>query len=291
MSIRHNATLAYLSKFSHAELHRPRSEKAAADRGAAPVAAPSSRDDELPVSAAQRRQPAESAHRQVAPDRSQGLLLRRSHPRHRHRRQGRYLPLLAKLAGEGLGVIWVSSELPELLANAHRILVLHEGRCHGHSRRRQRRAGRHHAPRHRASPTSHYHELWNYLKRHGQPFIGLLLILILGDDPQPARHGRHQSSFSPPGNLTDVLLQQSEIGIIALAMTFVIIGAGIDLSVGSVLAFSACVSALMMMVWNPKARPCCRSCSPIAASLAGRCARRRDQWHGSSRASACSHLS
>jgi len=39
--------------------------------------------------------------------------------------------LLAELAGKGLGIIWVSSELPELLANAHRILVLHEGRCLG----------------------------------------------------------------------------------------------------------------------------------------------------------------
>jgi ABC-type sugar transport system ATPase subunit len=39
--------------------------------------------------------------------------------------------LVAELAGKGLGVIWVSSELPELLANAHRILVLHEGRCPG----------------------------------------------------------------------------------------------------------------------------------------------------------------
>jgi ABC-type sugar transport system ATPase subunit len=39
--------------------------------------------------------------------------------------------LVAELAEKGLGVIWVSSELPELLANAHRILVLHEGRCLG----------------------------------------------------------------------------------------------------------------------------------------------------------------
>jgi ribose transport system ATP-binding protein len=39
--------------------------------------------------------------------------------------------LVGDLAAEGLGVIWVSSELPELLANAHRILVLHEGRCLG----------------------------------------------------------------------------------------------------------------------------------------------------------------
>jgi ABC-type sugar transport system ATPase subunit len=39
--------------------------------------------------------------------------------------------LMADLAGKGLGIIWVSSELPELLANAHRILVLHEGRLLG----------------------------------------------------------------------------------------------------------------------------------------------------------------
>lgn len=39
--------------------------------------------------------------------------------------------LVGELAGKGLGVIWVSSELPELLANAHRILVFHEGRCLG----------------------------------------------------------------------------------------------------------------------------------------------------------------
>ncbi len=39
--------------------------------------------------------------------------------------------LLADLAGRGVGIIWVSSELPELLGNAHRVLVLHEGRCAG----------------------------------------------------------------------------------------------------------------------------------------------------------------
>jgi ribose transport system ATP-binding protein len=39
--------------------------------------------------------------------------------------------LISDLAGKGLGVIWVSSELPELLANADRILVLSEGSCTG----------------------------------------------------------------------------------------------------------------------------------------------------------------
>ncbi len=92
--------------------------------------------------------------------------------------------------------------------------------------------------------------LWKYLKHHGQPFIGLLLILILGTILSP-RATDGSIVFLSLGNLTDVLLQQTEIGIIALAMTFVIIGAGIDLSVGSVLALSAAVSALMLMVWNP----------------------------------------
>jgi len=39
--------------------------------------------------------------------------------------------LIATLAAEGVSVIWVSSELPELIANSGRILVLHEGAAQG----------------------------------------------------------------------------------------------------------------------------------------------------------------
>jgi len=92
----------------------------------------------------------------------------------------------------------------------------------------------------------------NYLKRHGQPFLGLLIILILGAILSP--HASDGSIvFLSGGNLSDVLLQQSEIGIIALGMTFVIIGAGIDLSVGSILAFSTFLAATVMMKWMPDA--------------------------------------
>ena len=111
-------------------------------------------------------------------------------------------------------------------------------------------------------------KLWKYLKHHGQPFIGLVLIVILGTALSP-RATDGAIVFLTRGNLTDVLLQQTEIGIIALAMTFVIIGAGIDLSVGSVLAFSACVSALMLMVWNPHGPAVFQVGFAIAASLAG----------------------
>jgi ABC-type sugar transport system ATPase subunit len=39
--------------------------------------------------------------------------------------------MIAALAAEGVGVLWVSSELPELIANSHRIMVLHEGALKG----------------------------------------------------------------------------------------------------------------------------------------------------------------
>ena len=111
-------------------------------------------------------------------------------------------------------------------------------------------------------------KLWKYLKHNGQPFLGLVLILILGTVLSP-RATDGSIVFLSPGNLTDVLLQQTEIGIIALAMTFVIIGAGIDLSVGSVLAFSACVSALMLMVWNPHGPTVFQLAIAIGAALVG----------------------
>jgi ribose transport system permease protein len=92
--------------------------------------------------------------------------------------------------------------------------------------------------------------IWNTLKRHGQPFIGLVIILILGAILSP-RASDGSNVFLSGGNLSDVLLQNSETGIIALGMTFVIIGAGIDLSVGSILAFCGCLVALTIVTWNP----------------------------------------
>jgi ribose transport system ATP-binding protein len=39
--------------------------------------------------------------------------------------------MIADLARDGVGMLWVSSELPELIANSHRIMVLHEGALQG----------------------------------------------------------------------------------------------------------------------------------------------------------------
>ncbi|MBV8829525.1 MAG: ABC transporter permease [Acidobacteriaceae bacterium] len=58
--------------------------------------------------------------------------------------------------------------------------------------------------------------------------------------------------FLELGNLTDILRQVSIIGIISLGMTFVILTAGIDLSVGSTLAFSTSLTAMALTRFWPE---------------------------------------
>ena len=53
--------------------------------------------------------------------------------------------------------------------------------------------------------------------------------------------------FLSPINLNNILVQSSIMAVIAMGMTFVIIGGGFDLSVGSTAALSACVSAMVML--------------------------------------------
>jgi inositol transport system permease protein len=68
----------------------------------------------------------------------------------------------------------------------------------------------------------------------------LLLMIILLSIVQPA--------FLSATNIFNVLTQSSIFGIMALGMTFVIISKGIDLSVGSVLAFAGVVAASLGQV-------------------------------------------
>jgi ribose transport system permease protein len=70
--------------------------------------------------------------------------------------------------------------------------------------------------------------------------VSLICLLFLALIVTPTR------IFLDPGNLTDILRQVSVTGIIALAMTFVILTAGIDLSVGSTLALATSVVAMWL---------------------------------------------
>ena len=52
-------------------------------------------------------------------------------------------------------------------------------------------------------------------------------------------------------NVTNLMRQTAIIGVLAVGMTFVILAAGIDLSVGSVLAFSSILASKMMVAGYP----------------------------------------
>src|SRR5215468_11717058 len=78
--------------------------------------------------------------------------------------------------------------------------------------------------------------------RLAAPLIGIV-ILAIAISPTAADGSR---IFLEAGNLTDILRQISLIGIISLAMTFVILTAGIDLSVGSVLALATTLLAMLL---------------------------------------------
>lgn len=100
-----------------------------------------------------------------------------------------------------------------------------------------------------------------------QGVVGLVLIFIIAAIFSP-RTGDGSIIFLDPNNLTDVLRQQAEIGIIALAMTLVIISGGIDLSVGSQLAFSASLTAMLLMRWTYGGPAVVHLSLAIAAALA-----------------------
>ena len=81
-----------------------------------------------------------------------------------------------------------------------------------------------------------------------QSVIGLILVIIGGIAFSPVRHG--QIIFLSPDNIANIIRAISETGIIALGMTFVIITAGIDLSVGAMLGLNSVLTAMLMTSTN-----------------------------------------
>jgi ribose transport system permease protein len=53
--------------------------------------------------------------------------------------------------------------------------------------------------------------------------------------------------FLSPLNISNILVQSSIMAVIAIGMTFVIIGGGFDLSVGSTVALAGCVAAMVIV--------------------------------------------
>jgi simple sugar transport system permease protein len=76
-------------------------------------------------------------------------------------------------------------------------------------------------------------------------YWGLIILLIFGALSSPET-SKGVNIFLSLGNMTDVLRQVSVTGIVAIGMTMVIFIAGIDLSVGSVMALGTVVCAMLL---------------------------------------------
>jgi len=84
------------------------------------------------------------------------------------------------------------------------------------------------------TPSARNFDAVQFLSKYAAPLFLILLILVFATlEPR----------FLHPLNLFNVLRQVSLSGLIAIGMTFVILTAGIDLSVGSLLAFAGLVAA------------------------------------------------
>ncbi len=81
-----------------------------------------------------------------------------------------------------------------------------------------------------------------------QSLFGLIVVFLAAIAFSPRRDG--EILFLSLVNLTNILRSVSEIGIIAIGMTFVILVGGIDLSVGSILGLAATGSAVLMVEDN-----------------------------------------
>jgi ABC-type sugar transport system ATPase subunit/ribose/xylose/arabinose/galactoside ABC-type transport system permease subunit len=164
--------------------------------------------------------------------------------------------LLRRLSAEGFGIVLCSSEMSEILTQCHRVFVFREGRVaaeltHAEATEEKVLAA--------AAPTGAADRPERARPGGGGPpgrprgrrlarftgLFGLAAVLLLSIVFSPVRGGR--PVFLDIGNLTDILRQVAEKGILAVGMTAVVITGGIDLSVGSVLALAATMTASLMM--------------------------------------------
>jgi simple sugar transport system permease protein len=88
-----------------------------------------------------------------------------------------------------------------------------------------------------------------FMSRHGSLMptfaaVAILLLLLVGAQI-------YFGNFVTPGNMSALLLDNAPLMILAVGMTFVIITAGIDLSVGSVMAFTGIWLAQLLSNGTP----------------------------------------
>jgi rhamnose transport system ATP-binding protein len=145
---------------------------------------------------------------------------------------------MRQLASQGVGILLVSSDLPELLSLSDRVLVMHRGRLVGEKRGAE---ATQEAVLDLALGTSEEGAQEVQVKPRKAPMrelglVALLLVLLVGISLAAP-------TFAQPQNLADILVNNSHLLIAAVGMTLVILTAGIDISIGSVFAVAATLAA------------------------------------------------
>ena len=176
--------------------------------------------------------------------------------------------IIAELAATGKAIVVISSELPELLGICDRL--------YGHERRPLRRrdadraglAGGDHVDDHKLrqralGETSMSEEVsrgiempahgerargsqLGFLRRHMREYGILIALIVIMALFQILTGG----ILMRPVNLTNLILQNSYIVIMAVGMLMVIVCGHIDLSVGSVMGFIGALAAVMIVEWD-----------------------------------------
>ena len=89
-------------------------------------------------------------------------------------------------------------------------------------------------------------DFWRFIKANIRDYALLLSLVAIMVFFQFTTHG----TLFKPINMTNLILQNSYIVIMALGMLLVIVAGHIDLSVGSVSGFVGAVAAVMMVNWK-----------------------------------------
>jgi ABC-type sugar transport system ATPase subunit/ribose/xylose/arabinose/galactoside ABC-type transport system permease subunit len=166
--------------------------------------------------------------------------------------------LIGELAKSGVGILLISSELPELLAMSDRVLVMRDGRIVGEMSRSEAtqekvislaigvdgkermKTASEKQPAQRSKRSTLIRGVFNLLlsgKREQTLLISLIAISLLTALKRP--------DFLSLSNISDILTNYAYSLLVAIGMTCVIISGGIDLSVGALLALCSIVCGVL----------------------------------------------
>jgi len=111
----------------------------------------------------------------------------------------------------------------------------------------------------------HKADLMTFVKANMRDYALLISLLTIMVFFQFATNG----TLFMPVNMTNIILQNSYIVIMALGMLLVIVAGHIDLSVGSVSGFVGAVAAVMMVQWKLPVIPAAIVCIILGAVIGG----------------------